>query len=299
MSDIDNILVGVDFSDGCRAALSQGARLAAANQAKLHVFHVIDVHVVDQLLAMLPGTAQVTREELVDDARKHLEKWVRDIAPTARFATVSIDVGAPARVTLQKTEEVSADLLVVGIRSSTTGFGAGALAKKAIQKAPTGVLLVNADKSTAFTRVVAGVDFSDASKLAARAAASLASKDGATLHLVHVFRPPWKVLHYRAPAVGASPDFQRQYRDALTLRLEAIAREVGGKPACHLQEGMSYGSGILECARELNADLVVVGTQGHTNLRRVILGSTADQVLRETELSVLAIKPTGLSADAD
>ncbi len=291
MSEIDNVLVGIDFSDGCRAALKQGVRIAAANQAKLHVFHVIDDNVVQQLFSLLPGKSSVVRAQVVADARNHLTDWARKVAPTGQFASISVDVGRPARVAVQKVEDVSADLLIVGIKSSTAGFGAGSVARKAIQKAPTRVLLVHPNKDDAFARVLVGVDFSGTSKLAAEQAAPIASKDGATLHIVHVFRPPWKVLHYRAPSVGTSPDFQRQFTDALIFRLRAFTSELSGDPECHLQEGMNYGSGILECARELGADLVVVGTQGHTNLRQVILGSTADQVLRETDLSVLAIKP--------
>ncbi len=292
MSELDNILVGIDFSDGCSAALKQGVRLASNHQAKLHLFHVIDDHVVQQLLALLPRKSSSVREQVLDDARNHLTEWAGKLAPAAKFASMSVDAGRPERLTVQKVEEVSADLLIVGIKSSTTGFGAGSVARKAIQKAPTRVLLVHPDKDGAFGRVLVGVDFSETSKLAAEQAAPIASKDGASLHLVHVFRPPWKVLHYRAPSVGTSPDFQRQYRDALTYRLKGFTSGVSGEPACHLHEGMNYGSGILECAQELGADLVVVGTQGHTNLRQVILGSTADQVLRETDLSVLAIKPS-------
>jgi nucleotide-binding universal stress UspA family protein len=55
---------------------------------------------------------------------------------------------------------------------------------------------------------------------------------------------------------------------------------------------VSYARGIVEYATSTNADLVVIGTHGKSNLRYLLLGSTAERVLRHTGCSVLAVRPT-------
>ena len=52
-----------------------------------------------------------------------------------------------------------------------------------------------------------------------------------------------------------------------------------------------YRSGVLEFAALVNADVVAVGTRGRSNLRDVVLGSTAEKVLRDSVCAVLAVKP--------
>lgn len=51
MNQTKSVLVGVDFSDGARAALQQAVRLAAQNRATLHVLHVIDAAALSGLAA--------------------------------------------------------------------------------------------------------------------------------------------------------------------------------------------------------------------------------------------------------
>jgi nucleotide-binding universal stress UspA family protein len=51
--------------------------------------------------------------------------------------------------------------------------------------------------------------------------------------------------------------------------------------------------GIADYAARVGADLTVLGTRGKTNLRDILLGSTAERVLAESRCSVLAVKPAG------
>jgi len=60
-----------------------------------------------------------------------------------------------------------------------------------------------------------------------------------------------------------------------------------------------WGRGIAAYAKEHRADLLVLGTQGKTNLRYALLGSTAERVLRELPCSALAAKPADFWIDLD
>jgi nucleotide-binding universal stress UspA family protein len=146
--------------------------------------------------------------------------------------------------------------------------------------------------------VIACVDFSDTSRKALDQAARSAAHDGAVLRVLHVFDAPWHRLHYRAPTPQASADYQKQYRDGLRRRLEAfcepVVPEVTGLEARYeIFDYRGHGAGISEFVKQVDGDLVVLGTRGRTNLRDILLGSTAERVVRDTPCSILAVKPEG------
>ena len=151
-----------------------------------------------------------------------------------------------------------------------------------------------------FKTIVAAVDFSPTSLRAVERAALFAGRDGAELHLLHVFSPPWGELHYRAPSPLAPPHQQKQYRDALGRRLAEFCRPViephgGLRTTMSVYDYAGHRSGIVEYAGTVGADLVVLGTRGRTNLRDLFLGSTAEKALEESKSSILAVKPEGFT----
>lgn len=160
------------------------------------------------------------------------------------------------------------------------------------------MLLVRDTQKGPFKTIVAAVDFSETSALALARAARFAARDGAELHVLHVFAAPWHQLHYRAPTPLAPPHLQKQYRDGLERRLAEFARPaieahagLKVRTVCHDYNG--HRSGIVEYAKSVAADLILLGTRGRTNLRDILLGSTAEKALEESPCSVLAVKPEG------
>jgi universal stress protein E len=73
----------------------------------------------------------------------------------------------------------------------------------------------------------------------------------------------------------------------------------GVEARCHLVEVPDQATGIVEFQQQSGADLVVLGTRGRTSLRALLLGATAEYVLRESKCSLLAIKPEGFDYQVD
>lgn len=291
MEHLKSILAAVDLSPCSKSALLQASRLAARDGATLRVLHVVETRVVEDLEEMMPKGSGV-KEGVLKDALRALEKFVAGVK-----AELDVVVGAPLDTILAKADAAAADLLVIGAFGVTgAGRGAGSLALQIARRSPRTVLLVDERHPAAFRSAMVGIDFSEPSAHALEQALHVARLERCPLHAVHVFAPP--PLHYRAPTPQASPDYQRQFQAALQSRLEsfvAARKKAAGKVevTCSLVEHTSHGQGVIDYAEQKKIDLVVLGTLGRTNLRHMLLGSTAERVVRDTPCSVLAVPPKG------
>jgi universal stress protein E len=142
-----------------------------------------------------------------------------------------------------------------------------------------------------FRRIVACVDFSETSREVVAQAWRVAGRDGAEVHLLHVFQPEWRLWASMTelPALGA---FEKSYRPILEGNLRQFAADRPEASAIvSVCPGKTHGHGIAEYCRNVDADLVILGSKGQTNLKYVLLGSTVERLLKEIPCSVLVVRP--------
>jgi nucleotide-binding universal stress UspA family protein len=128
-------------------------------------------------------------------------------------------------------------------------------------------------------------DFSDRSEYASRLACLLARDYGARLVVVHVAVPP--VVVYGEGVVPPEPEVFRAQAQEKLDRLEAPGAEL------RLERRLAEGdpvTEILHLAQEIGADLIVMGTHGRTGLSRLLMGSVAEQVVRQAPCPVLTVR---------
>lgn len=298
MNTWKSVVVGVDFTPCAATALRQAIRIAGQNQARLQVIHVIETLVaMDLEEALRPFQADI-RAGLIKDAGKTWEEF-RAGVPEASGLELAVEVDNPVVALLRRVSQQAADLLVLGTHgTSPPDRGPGTLATACVRHAMASVLLVRDPHAGPFTSIVACIDFSATSLKGLEQAVRMATQGGATLHVVHVFSAPWHRLHAWAPTPQASADYQKQYRDGLRRRLEAFCepfREdmAALRPQFEIFDYPGHGRGITEFVTQVGAELVVLGTRGRTNLRDLLIGSTAERVVRDAPCSILAVKPEG------
>ncbi|HZL99248.1 MAG TPA: universal stress protein, partial [Planctomycetota bacterium] len=180
------VLAGVDFSACSRRALAQADRLAAAAGAELHVLHVVEDQVLQELAEALQSDVEPLRRDVLDDAGRHLADFCGEDARIRRHLVA----GELLPTVLQVVASTEADLLVLGIRGEAEGDGAGSLAVGCCRRSPVPVLLVREEHQGAYRTIVVGTDFSDNAGRAVGVALELARLEGARLAVVHAFRPP-------------------------------------------------------------------------------------------------------------
>jgi nucleotide-binding universal stress UspA family protein len=298
MSSPAPLLVGIDFTPSCLVALRTAIRLARASSRAVYAVHVIDQLVLQDLREALPDQPVDLEKQLMGDTAL---AWRDFIASEPDMGAVRFEAAIGHRIDglLAAARALKPELVVLGAFGNRTArVGAGTMATAAVRKMPHDVLLVRDNAGGALRSIVVGVDYSETSLKALRAAIALAAREGATVHALHIFNGPWHTLHYRAPTPEADPHFIKQYRDALERRLRAVVEEaraaVGAdtpEVGCSVVDEQSVRSTLMDQAVLLGADLVVIGTRGRANLRDLLLGSTAEKLLRELNTSVLAVKP--------
>jgi nucleotide-binding universal stress UspA family protein len=145
-------------------------------------------------------------------------------------------------------------------------------------------------------RILVATDFSEQAAKAESAALALAERHGAELHLVHALEvalPLFEPYAVVVPAdwIGEARKLAQEKLDEAHAR--ATARGLSG--TTHLGDVPAAHS-VAERAREIGADLVVVGTHGHTGLKHVVLGSVAERTVEYAPCSVWTVKGEATAA---
>ncbi len=139
-------------------------------------------------------------------------------------------------------------------------------------------------------RILVATDFSEQGTKAFDAALALAVRNKAELHVIHALEVALPLFEPYAVVIPADwiGEARRLAQEKLAKALAAVKAKglsgtthLGDVPAAHA---------IAERARELSADLVVVGTHGHTGLKHVLLGSVAERTVEYAPCSVWTVK---------
>jgi nucleotide-binding universal stress UspA family protein len=134
-------------------------------------------------------------------------------------------------------------------------------------------------------KILVPTDFSPFHETALAYATSLARDTGATLLIVHVDEPPLAYGAGEFYAVPATPDAGEQRA--------MLATVVPTDPEVHFEHRLLVGdpaSEIVQLAADEGVDLIVMGTHGRTGLRRLLMGSVAEAVVRRASCPVLTLK---------
>lgn len=139
--------------------------------------------------------------------------------------------------------------------------------------------------------ILVPVDFSPCSDKALDYAVAFSEQFGAELVLLHVVEPMVYPENYVAVPT-LNEDINTCLMKAAEEKLEAQRERIGvddSKVKGVTRLGRPYVE-IVDAAKESGADLVILGTHGHTGLKHVLLGSTAERVVRHASCPVLTVR---------
>jgi nucleotide-binding universal stress UspA family protein len=149
---------------------------------------------------------------------------------------------------------------------------------------------------SAYRKILVAVDGSAASAKGLREALRLAKAEDARLFILHVVDeyPAFAALDGMmagAPGVDLVPALREGGKRVLA-KAQAVAAKQNVKAKAILREMLSGPAAypIVREARKVGADLIVLGTHGRRGVRRLVLGSDAEQVVRTASVPVLLVR---------
>ena len=292
------ILVHLDTASERHPALTRALHLAQATGGSLRL-----VEVLVPLPRHTPNAADL--EVLL---RKEMKDRLGAAAGLAKRTGVPVTSellrGDLATTLVEASISWRADVLLRshGIQQATQG-PIGPTDSQLVRRCPCPVWFVTTRHAEGERVIVAAVDPDPEdgprhllSVRVAQAAAAVADASGATLHVIHA----WTAYGHQVLASHTTAEDLVGYvaacRDNAQRRFAALLHDarVPKTAKTHLLEGV--GDQVLTTFIEKRrADLVVLGTVGRTGLAGLVVGNTAERVLRQVRCSVLAFKPAGFA----
>ena len=143
-------------------------------------------------------------------------------------------------------------------------------------------------------------DFSESAEHAFRLACSLARDHAARLVVLHVVKPSYPIVGEMlvVPPLGSEEGDEAE-RLRMLAKLKARTPTYGGFPVEYRAEIGEPVESILDAVEDTGAGLVVMGTHGRTGLKRMLMGSVAEQIVRTAPCSVLTVKTPTATRFAD
>jgi len=299
------ILVPIDFSEESMKTLRVAKLLAERWRAQLDLLHVIPPSPSTSTLypAMLPIAPSAGRTASADLKRLKDFAFEQSVQPLPYSCTIR--VGAAAEKINETARKTNTYLIAIATRGYTGLKYAflGSTTAQVMRTAPCPVLVVReveylSAKERArrgrtplgFKKVLVPLDFSECSRVGLDYALGVAREFRSSLLLFHCVVPPTYALGAGHTAL-AGPKLIASQQEFAQDEMENLYRELD-KKSVEIEMLVGLGSPveqINECIRRQGVDLVVTSTHGRTGLKRLFIGSTAEQIVRHAICPVLVV----------
>ena len=280
------IVAATDFSAGGGNAVRRAAMLASLHRVELELLHVVSGAALDSVRAWVRTPPDVA-ERLVEDARSLLGQ-----------AAAALGTPATARVAVGDVlEEIvggcaPGSLLAVGARGLSPLRDAllGTTAERLAGRSRCPVLVVRRPAERPYASVLAALDLLPGSEKVLAAASGIAP--GARMAAAHAFDVPFEGALQRAGVSAAEIDQHRAAAFARALgEISALGAKASGGPDRFLPmvERGDAARLIVDSARAVDADLLILGKRSRPAFGEWLLGSVTRHVLADVDCDVLLL----------
>jgi nucleotide-binding universal stress UspA family protein len=235
---------------------------------------------------------QKLEEEAVNKIKAILPEELlgsEDIVPIIRF-------GKPFLEIIKVAKEEDVDLMAIGThgRAGVDRVILGSVAERVVRKAHCPVMVVRSKKYIGFKRIIVPIDFSDCSRKALEYAAATARAHRSKLTILHVYEESFIEPYVRAANTEEeAQEIVRGIEQVNEGKYDDFLKKIdlsGVEYDKLLRKGIPSNE-IVETAREQQAQLIVVGTHGRSGIKHMLIGSDAEEVVRNAPCDIVVVKP--------
>lgn len=280
---MDRILVATDFSTRSDRALRRATLIARRVGASLTLVHVVDRDRPERIIA----SERAAAFSLLEEAARTLRTG-DGIAADPLVEVDDVEAGV-----LRAAEEVSAGLIVLGPhRSRLRDVFIGTTVERVVRRSRFPLLVAAQPPSAPYERTLLALDFDEASKSAGRAALAMGIFEHTDVIVMHAFDTPAEgMLRRSMDTTGVVDDYIAGQRSQAVEKLTSLVGELG-LPSSGRRVAAINGTparSILESARSEDAHLIVLGTSQRKGFERLLIGSVAEDLIRDAHRDVLII----------
>ena len=282
MTQLEKILVPVDINAGFKEQLSTAIKIAQSYNSEIIIMYVVSEEVRhDEIKELLFNT--------ISDSLNKASVTVKKMGVITNKPI--IEYGNPVDKILRVAIKEDVNLIVMGAGNQTgkDKYKLGNNIEKLIRHSDIPVWGVKADAEVKITNILCPVDFSDPSRHALKNAILLSKQFKASLRILGVVEP----IFSNSPGLKVDWDKENAYwLKQLKKEMGEFVKEFDLKEVNYkidIQTGTIHKK-ILHTIIEHNHDLLIMGTTGRSGLRRVLMGSVAEKVIREISCSFITVK---------
>jgi len=277
MRDRLNILFATDFSLGSKIALKTLKLLQ-----KKYQINVFLIHAVESFWKNWVSEGLYQKE-----AMQRLQSWQKEYSKK-ELKKLYTKIGNPADSILDLARKTKANLILMGgkVTEETSRYKTGTAIESVVRSATKPVWICQRDK---LSKILCGVDGSPSSAKALQFAMDLSKRFSAELCIIHA-------LPSYLPAFGMTERTIKREEEKFKVEdTNKIKKFLDGFNLKKIQAETQFQWGapanvILDHAEDFNYDLIVIGAKGHSMLHHVLIGSTAEKVLRYAPCSLLVVR---------
>lgn len=303
MKQINNVLIGVDLSDGDKLvsdelapttveAVELGLRLANYCDARAHFFYSLDIGAQAQRSIQEDDQAEAT---ILDKAQRELRKLVKQAKKEGVVAEAVATFGKSWIEITKYAVQHNCDSVVVGAKQhgALEEFFIGSTGMNLLRNCPCPVWVTHPRNAGMKRAVLVCHDLTEVGEQALEFGAAVAAYRKVPLEVIHVVEP--QTVNIADPlTVEVSETIDRQsIRDRINKEIDAL--DTSPAATIHILDG-SPATAIQDFLKQHPIDLLVLGTLARSGVQGLLIGNTAERLLTQVSCSVLAVKPEGFES---
>jgi len=288
MSSLKKILVGLDFSEVCWAALRRAVWIAQSWDASIKVLHVLQEFPYEG--AGQKSNLVEAMNQLEEEASEELSKRVQEIVMDQVRSETKVSVGTPYQEVLKAAGDEKVDLIVLGneSRSGLDGWVLGRTCETILRNSPVPVWIERQGVSGEIRSLLLPTDLSENSRLGIDQGLAWARQIRAKVFFIHVADVPF------VPSFSMIDP--KDYEESMAqMGNEKFQEFISDLPLGDLQTETIFSMGdpgreILKAAKDKEIDLIALTTHGNTGLANRKLGTVATHLTRHAPCATLTLR---------
>lgn len=273
------ILFATDFSQNSKTALQFIKKIGGVYKTELTLIHVIQSFWKDWFAS----------GEYQKEASQRLITWQSELVEKNQIKNSIVEYGNPADVILQHAAKEKINLVLLGARAAHEGgrYKTGSTIENVVRYAKQSVFIC---KNKTVSKILCGIDGSEPSAIALQFAMDLARRFSASLCIVSAL--PSCECNPFGMSDSEIKKCEEKSNHGEIKKLDTFLERFDFskiKMKKHFTPGIPANV-LLDRAEDFDHDLIVIGAKGYSLLHHVLIGSTAEKILRYAPCSLLVVR---------